>query len=339
MITLLKPQNGASLNLLTEEQKAFIANEDARSKVDGGTTFKWNELVREGTDRSKPLSVHFEWNSDDKAAFLELSLSSDFSEVREYAVYGSDANIYNLLYGTVYYWRIRDINGNISESSSFSIERTVRFINVDGTTNVRDIGSYKNADGTYLKQGMIYRGSEFNNHVNITYDGYKALRDDLKLRTDFDMRGIKELEGIESGPVERFGGNRIICTQVGYTSIFTDVGREGLITFFETLADKSVYPLYGHCWGGADRAGSLFFFLENLLGVPYDTAILDYELTSLSIWRTRTRNYKEFIGMLDRIRIYGGSNDNFSDTVRSCLEKYFKISPSTLDDICNILHS
>ena len=108
------------------------------------------------------------------------------------------------------------------------------------------------------------------------------------------MRGQKELENINSSPVERFGGNWIISSQVGYTSVFSESGVNGIRTFFETLADKSMYPLYGHCWGGADRAGTLFFLLENLLGVPYKDAILDYELTSLSIWRTRTRNYKEF---------------------------------------------
>jgi len=65
--------------------------------------------------------------------------------------------------------------------------------------------------------------------------------------------------------------------------------------------------------------------------------LLDYELTSLSVWGVRTRNYSEFIKFVDRISSFGSENDSFSAKTRICLTEHFKISENTLDDIYNIL--
>ena len=45
------------------------------------------------------------------------------------------------------------------------------------------------------------------------------------------------------------------------------------------LEDK---PVYVHCWGGADRTGTVIALTEGVLGVTKEQVIMDYELTSYS---------------------------------------------------------
>ena len=61
-------------------------------------------------------------------------------------------------------------------------------------------------------------------------------------------------------------------------------------------------PVYVHCWGGADRTGCLCYLLGALLGMREEHLLLDYELTSLSIWGDRSRDsaqFQRFMAALD----------------------------------------
>ena len=120
-------------------------------------------------------------------------------------------------------------------------------------------------------------------------------------------------------------------------NIFDEDAKENMVKLFDLLADRSIYPIYTHCWGGADRTGCICFIVEALLGVEMQDLILDYELTSLSVWGVRTRNYSEFIKFVDYIKSFGSNDDDFSVKTRLCLKQHFGIKESVLDEVCDIL--
>lgn len=333
MIKLISPKDKAVLNLLTDVQKDFIDDEEFRKNTEGGETFHWCNIKRETEECSIPLPIVFEWESDCKCT-LEISANADFSSFREY--FGNNCiEVYNLPYGITHYWRLKSTNGEFSGIRSFKIEETPRFIYVDGTTNVRDIG-LSAPSGRRIKQSLFYRGTEFNIHADVTEKGLLALKNDIHLKTDLDVRG-GEIKDIKESPVENIGAQWINCPMSGYMGIFEDNVKNNMVRMFDILSDRSVYPLYTHCWGGADRAGCLCLMVEALLGVDMADLILDYELTSLSIWGVRTRNYSEFIKFLDHIKSFGAKDDDFSVKTRLCLKNHFGIKENVIDDVYNIL--
>ena len=51
---------------------------------------------------------------------------------------------------------------------------------------------------------------------------------------------------------------------------------------FEVALDTSKYPLYFHCYAGADRTGTVAAVLECLLGMDMKDIEFDFSVTSLS---------------------------------------------------------
>ena len=334
MIKLIMPKDGEILNLLTDIQANFIADEEGRKNIAGGEKFHWNEILRNGEEQSIPCPVHFEWEGDVPGGTLQLSFSSDFIKVCEYKCDGFEIDVYNLFYGVKYFWRVVTPNGEISPIGTFNIDITPRFIYVDGTTNVRDIGLWKTPNGR-VKQGIFYRGSELNRHVEVTERGIETLLKDLGIKTDLDLRGM-EIDDMKSSPLSYRGVNWVRTPVVAYAHLYRDLFIPCVVKFFETISDKSIYPLYSHCWGGCDREGSMCVFLEALLGVDLNDIILDYELSSLSIWNIRSRNYSEFVEFIDKLLSFGGDGDTLADKTRICLTEHFGIKESVLDDVCDI---
>ena len=87
----------------------------------------------------------------------------------------------------------------------------------------------------------------------------------------------------------------------------------------DVFADEENYPIYFHCYGGADRTGMIALYLRALLGESDEDIFIDYELTSLSSYtkgesegvtgfgfRSRESDYfKEFLRLYS---VYGGKN-------------------------------
>lgn len=334
MIKLISPKNGERLNLLTEVQANFINDEEGRKSTSRGEKFHWNDILKTDEEYSIPLPVRFEWQGDVPGGTLQLSPTDDFGRALEYNCGGFDFDVYNLMYGVKYYWRVISSVGEISPTGTFNIDITPRFIYVDGTTNVRDIGLWNTPNGR-VKQGLFYRGSELNRHVEVTEKGIETLRKELCLKTDLDLRGM-EIDDMKSSPLGCIGVDWIRNPVVAYAHLYRDLFIPCVVQFFETISDKSIYPLYAHCWGGCDRAGSMCLLLEALLGVSLDDVILDYELSSLAIWGIRTRNYSEFAEFINTLLSFGGEGDSLADKTRICLTKHFGIKEKVLDDICDI---
>ena len=280
MIRLKSPDNGACLNLQTAAQTFFAQN----SRKYAAPDFDWRSLIQtDEPDCSIPAPVVFSWEADSDAV-LQIALSGDFeTAVHEVSACGEIA-VYNLEIGKTYDWRIC-AGDTVSEVRTFTTEaRVPRWIYVDGTTNVRDMGGWKTADGGRIRQGLLYRGSEFDTHTEVTDAGIRELCCRLGVKTDLDLRG--EVVGIRSdSPLGADVAYRLVPIRA-YDEYLKET--EPYPVIFGILADRSNYPIYFHCWGGADRTGCLACMIEALCGVSEADQDLDYELTSLSAWGKRS---------------------------------------------------
>lgn len=308
---LLTPINGERLSLHTPEQKEFIADNEKRDFTDGSLSFQWDNLVRAGHDRSVPEPVVFSWETETDMVFLFVSRSSDMQNAHCFPVNTGKRQfeIYNLNIGTDYWWRVESAE-EASPVYSFSIPyETPRGIYIDGITNVRDIGGYKTISGKRICQNMAYRGSELDIHMNISDKGKKTFCEELKIKTDLDMRG--EASGvITEGSLASEGIAWKLIPLCPYDDIFISENKKQYGLFFREFLYPERYPIYFHCWGGADRAGTFAFLLGALLGMGSDDLINEYEWTSLSIWGIRTRNYDKFRNFLNKLNDYGDENDS-----------------------------
>jgi len=317
------PAENEIVSLQTNVQSEFIRTSKKRTwgKAEN-SGLDWLHLQRTGKqDFSFPEPVHFAWTDDGRGIGYSLSVSEsptfDTSVTWEFTVPDNCADISNFKIGQQYYWRIN--GGKIHTFTTAS--DYPRFISVGGLSNVRDIGGFPTLDGKKIRQGCIYRGCELDTHHNITRDGIMTLYDQLKIRTDLDLRGEAARAGRISSPV---GISYLLIPCDAYAKFLPN--SVPCVRLFEALADKTNYPIYFHCWGGADRTGTLAFLLEALLGVSDEDLLCDYELTSLSIWGDRSRNSDLFVSLIDALTPYG---DNF----RTQAENYLLsvgVTPETI---------
>ncbi len=306
MIEIKHPANGAHISLQTSIQKEFI--KDGRKYLTGELdfdSFRWQ--FGEYTDKSHPVPISFRWEAKDAlSSTLEISKTADFSDIFVSVVARNRYDGYNFEIGKTYYWRVRNPREE-SEVFSFSTADEVpRFMFVDGATNIRDIGGYLTEDGRRIKQGLVFRGAELDMHQVITEEGRKTMHDVLGIKTDLDLRG--EAVGFtEESPI----GDDVNLVQVplrAYKEYIQEQNFEALKKIFTLLADEKNYPVYFHCWGGADRTGCLAFTIEAICGVDEETLMKDFEITCLSgMGNVKNRDEEDFSEMVKTLRGYGDS--------------------------------
>ncbi len=299
----ISPENGAVISLLTEQQRELDAQRRRAVADEEGKlpAIDWLNLERSGReDLTAPKKVEFVWEADGEVLF-ELAEDADFSRIFCSKTTGAGSiAVGNLRIGQDYYWRL-----NGGEASHFTTAWDApRWIWAEGTSNVRDLGGWKIAGqpGRRIRQGMIYRGGEMDTHLAITEDGIRVLREELGIRTDLDLRGEVFGKRFESplGPDIRFEN----IPMAAYADFIAQ--KETCYKVFELLCDESCYPVYFHCWGGADRGGTLALVICALLGAADIDLLVDYELTSLSIWGDRSRSSELFCGFVDALKEYEG---------------------------------
>ena len=203
--------------------------------------------------------------------------------------------------------------------------RLVRWIDVEGTCNFRDVGGWNG-----LKTGLVYRGAEPNCHTNADYlarrgqkchnlmateKGLRVLSENLGIRTDLDLRSERESPTPKGTPIPGARLLRIPCGN--YTNFLQNTQLAAKL--LRIFADRGNYPVYIHCYGGADRTGSLVFLIEGLCGVSETDLSIDYELTSFSRIGRRMRFDKahySYASMLAAIKKRPGA------TLRDKFENY-----------------
>lgn len=339
MLELLFPAKNSTVSLQTSAQKTFIGEEKRRAEMDGELTFRWYDLEKEGTDRTIPLPVTFSWKDNaeneevnDAYYYLLVSENADMSKAWVFITKDFSYDVYNLKVNTTYFWCVQK-NGKRSEIYSFNTLLTLpRCLKIDGISNVRDIGGYS-VDKGKIRQGLVYRGGEFELHMQLSPDGANELCR-LGIRTELDMRG--EAEGkVDFTTAETLGLKRIFVPSVPYQSVFEKDYQKCVIDFYKVFTKKNNYPIYFHCWGGADRTGTFAFILGAFLGMSLSDLIYEYEFTSLSFWGIRSRNYCNFREFLKQFMSLPG--DTLHEKGETFLRKYARLTDKQIENIYKLL--
>lgn len=335
MLTLIAPRDGETVSLATERQEEFCTKESAEKRrlLDGALTFSWDALERTGGDYSAPRPVHVTWRFTQEADtpedlrggqfFLLVSAAEDLRDPIVIATAAEEADVWNLEIGRTYWFCVQR-EGRRSEVRRFTTRALApRCILAEGVTNVRDIGGYM-AGGKPIRQGLFYRGSEVDRHMHITEAGVRRLQQ-LGIRTDLDLRG-EAVDTIEYPLLPLYGIRRVLLPVGPYEAPFSQEQKNEWRTIFQLLTKRENYPVYYHCWGGADRGGTLAFLVGALLGMSEEDLDFDYEYTNLSIWGLRSRNYEPYRRMKAQLKAYPG------DTLAAQTAQFLKTHLDLTDD-------
>lgn len=346
MIKSITPKNGEVVCLQTALQKEFMAqgaNRDARHRPNGEHWAEQQKYDRPYTDPDKtwPLPVYMSWNDDDNRSYftIKVSKNADMTNASERLAKGNSFEFFNLETGVKYYWQIC-CGDDCSQINTFYVLLTTpRTLYIEGVANVRDLGGYKTKNGR-VKEGMLYRGGCFEDLIDksreLTPKGLAELCG-IGLKTDVDIRAEAEQERQVTWELTKNAGfDRIGITLGEYEKIFTlEHLRESQAEFIRLLADESRYPIYYHCWAGADRTGSFAFIIGAILGVEEQSLIDDYEFTSLSPQGTRSSKRENWQNFIKHFDDYDG--DDIYTKVENFVINYLGVEKDVLDKIREIL--
>lgn len=232
---------------------------------------------------------------------LELSTSDTFDDADKITI-GKDKRSIRLDYlysGTTYYYRLSATlsNGSIIQGEgTFKTANTPRIIALDGVRNMRDIGGWKTVDGKVIKQGLLYRGSELDGAKELKHTltdfGIEVMLNQLGIKMDMDLRS-SSLPNVKDVLGE--GVKHSYYSFLSYTVCFTDSGKRSLKNIFSDLAIKENYPIYLHCSYGADRTGTVCYFLEAMLGLSEEDLYREWELSILANGGAFYEEMEEFV--------------------------------------------
>ncbi|MCR5491208.1 MAG: tyrosine-protein phosphatase [Bacilli bacterium] len=228
---------------------------------------------------STPKGITLTFQHGEKTA-LELSKYSDFSESKVYEkTLSGEFQVYNLEIGTDYYYRPYKHSYPVYHFSTADLGP--RNLKMDGVDNVRDLGGYVTTSGKRIKQGLYYRGGQWNTgkidrlEWCITDEG-KSLVKELGIKTEIDLR----MEGNEMSRTaeDAIEGVTPILIPIDYNNAgwYMDKRKDELLKVFEALTNLDNYPLYLHCRIGTDRTGISSFLLGALLGMQEEDLYRDY---------------------------------------------------------------
>lgn len=283
-----------------------------------------------------PTPVRLSWESNEEGARYEVILATDpdFTEnVRTQASLAHSAAIYNLLTNTTYYFKLKvttaDGDTYETEAHTFKTADTVRWISVDGVRNVRDLGGWNG-----LNQGLIYRGSELNlvgtHGLQITEAGVAVMAGQLGIKTDLDFRAATQNGAYgTSSPI----GESATWINAPIAAFLPAFGAS-YIPAMRVFIDYDNYPVYMHCWGGADRTGTAAFMIEGLCGVSEEDLAIDLELTSFSKFGYRYRYDNTtyvYASLVARIKEFYGAT--LQEKFETCFREIYGFSEA---EICNI---
>jgi protein tyrosine/serine phosphatase len=326
------PYIAVSLFLLTScgktktvELGEFSTHTDLVNQYLASEDFKSISTYADGTkELSAPKPVHINFKGEENQKYYaEISMSASFTNSKIYEFTGSYYDFYNGLIGQEYFARFNADKSKLNKAESYHFtikDEAPRMINIEGVTNVRDIGGWKIGDKR-IKQGVLYRGSGLNKTYRnetvaffISDAGKKTLINDLGVTHELDFRMNKDVDSKnEIGSM-----NNDTIPEIEYTNISWNYN---LLDEFETkmpdtlyqdifsyLANEKNYPLYLHCTHGTDRTGFVCFFVEALLGLDEKSMYQDYALSNFGNLG-RARDVETIATYLDTLKKYDGTTN------------------------------
>ena len=166
-------------------------------------------------------------------------------------------------------------------------------------------------------------------NLGINAEGIRIFREDLGIRTDLDLRQPEE-NGTGNITESPLGSdvNWINIPITGYEANIETGNNAVNLSYMKrfksamaVFSDINNYPVYLHCWGGADRTGTVAFMLEGLSGASEEDLAIDYELTSFSPLGSRFRYNQTdkgftYANMIAKIKEFNG------ETLQEKFENY-----------------
>lgn len=181
-----------------------------------------------------------------------------------------------------------------------------RQIQLDGASNVRDVGGHRTSDGRTVLHGRLFRADALHGLTDTDLERLAELG--IGTAIDFRTRSEVELDGpdrlpdgvercwlpVDSGNVDAIyrvisdGDPEQVHAVLGegraerflaeltrrFVSDPTDRSRFG--TALRTIAERSDRPTLFHCTAGKDRTGWMTAIVLTTLGVPREDVIADY---------------------------------------------------------------
>ena len=305
----LVPQTFDTFDIHTPDQASYLA------AVDFSSPHKYG--AKGTAENSHPLSPVFSWSCKGglkaKSCTLFVADNPQMEDALQYIVNPDDTTftcVMNLMANTSYWWKLEVTaqDGNVisTEPSCFTTLSGPRNLEIDGITNVRDMGGYATSDGKVVKQGLIFRtgcyNEKYTTNLTITETGLEQMRN-LGIRTEIDLRGDKNtsVNQLYANGYPTDGSIAMespLGSDVNYVFVPTkwnnllmsdETGRIMVRRVFEVLSDPSNYPVAFHCTIGTDRTGACAFLIGCALGMSDTDLIHDYLFSNFaSIGGNRT---------------------------------------------------
>ena len=332
-----------------------------RVYLDTGDVNGKNATVRNSTpDRSdKNTGVDLVFNvvegHESEQYRVLVSQNENFENAQTFVTNETSVNVKNLYINTQYYWKVEG-NNEESEVGTFTTGNYVRWISARPVYNVRDLGGYMTQSGKRVKQGLVYRGGEITNkvwgdHSLTNTEESKAIFDDvMNIGVELDLRGASDIGDGYKDYAFRPGENRYKQHAIkSYEETFTKT-RSEVAPIFDLLANANNEHVYFHCYGGADRTGTIGFLLNGLLGVSYSDLVMDFELTSYSSINNehirshlRRHQYDRWDALIKQIKTdttggYAYDEDKLlKDNIEQFLIQACSVKEESINTICNIM--
>ena len=281
----------AVVNLENDRVKAFLDKVEANpyDPADYSYTYMTDEFcggisASNRLDWPRPVKVNWTGAASEVQVFNDPALSEP--ELSVAVTSGTSADIYNLIPGRTYYYKVVN-GGNEIASGAFKTAGRRRMMKVGDSPfhqnhaiNCRDFGGQYTLSGQTLVYGKIFRGS---NMDDTSAEAKDVLLNYMKVGLDVDLR-----KKPKSGSWGEYNNDALGLGNMHTTEVYdswgeiTDVSRISKTFGYIFNAVQNDIVVYIHCKVGADRTGYVCMLLEAILGVPQGWCDVDYEMTAFA---------------------------------------------------------
>ena len=305
-ISLLSPTDG-ELNIAIASSYVI---EHMAANYDYLTSSQY-PFVRE--ERCTPPATVLEWTGSYDSYTVKLSESDDMQGATLYVTDEERLEITNLKANTTYYWQV-EAEDESSLIFCFTTADMPRFIKTDGVSNFRDIGGWQTADGSRIRQGLVYRSAQLE---GVTDEDIALITEALGIKTDLDLRGQSTTSPLGAKV------NAIPVSIQWYSGIFPKEHNEAVRAAICEFANEANYPMVYHCAIGRDRTGTVTILILGLLGVDEETIIRDYLLSFQAVSGNDGTNSKVMVdqakGFMKALSNYADEGATFKEQVEGFL--------------------
>ena len=240
-----------------------------------------------------PVPAHLSWTHQDgaDAQRVEVSEQNTYANPIVFTINkdAAEYDLYNLIPGKTYYYRIVSVKAGAETAVSTGVlepSGMLRWLLVDGTWNVRDMGGWPGLGGHAIKYGQLFRGGQLTNpnspyNVLITSAGKEAMRN-AGIRAELDLRSSSQAHYSTASFADNSYAADFINIATTSARMWKFDADNSNIKAIQWVIDelKAGKPVFYHCQNGADRTGTIGLLIGALLGMSDGDLAKDYELTT-----------------------------------------------------------